>query len=189
MGTPLRKVHTENWDSFRESYHSTHSPLRVHKQEKEDDTKEREERAKKDRDTLGPHLASLTEHVRKLESENVRMRADLGVLKARDQSIQVLNEEKKEAEPQPEVHPYTQVLVPPMAVDEADTPTVEETAALAALRIDHAKLLEEYGVLQAELAGLRSSSPIYLFDSGKRQRYLDDSSFLRLEIRREVGLI
>ncbi|KAI3621079.1 mitotic spindle checkpoint protein mad1 [Moniliophthora roreri] len=195
MGTPLRKVHTENWDSFRESYHSTHSPLRLHKQEKEDDTKEREERVKKDRDMLGPHLASLTEHVRKLESENVRLRADLGVLKARDQSIQVLNEEKSSlqlrlARQEAEVNRLirevetlrstvsassspprrrgrtstagpssTSGAASPMVVDEADTPTVEETATLGTLRIEHAKLLEEYGILKAELAALRSSSP------------------------------
>ncbi|ESK87032.1 mitotic spindle checkpoint protein mad1 [Moniliophthora roreri MCA 2997] len=163
--------------------------------EKEDDTKEREERAKKDRDMLGPHLASLTEHVRKLESENVRLRADLGVLKARDQSIQVLNEEKSSlqlrlARQEAEVNRLirevetlrstasassspprrrgristagpssTSGAASPMVVDEADTPTVEETATLGTLRIEHAKLLEEYGILKAELAALRSSSP------------------------------
>ncbi|KAK7030485.1 coiled-coil domain-containing protein mad1 [Paramarasmius palmivorus] len=181
MSTPLREVHTQPWDSFRES-HIQHSASPKRESPSAEELKEKEERAKKDRETLGPHLASLTEHVRKLESENVRLRADVGVLRGRDQSIQVLNEEKASlqsrlARQEAEVNRLlreietmkstssTSASSPsirrrvssPMAVDEP-TPSVEETAALAALRLEHAKLLESYGLLKAELAALRSST-------------------------------
>ncbi|KAL0579820.1 coiled-coil domain-containing protein mad1 [Marasmius crinis-equi] len=126
-----------------------------------------------DAEALGPHLASLTNHLRKVESENVKLRAGLGVLRGKDESIQVLKEENtslqsriKRQEKEIEKLVKASTMSSPSLHSSSSRPTsspasprsVQETNELAKLRLEHANLLEKFGEVKAELTGLKNAA-------------------------------
>ncbi|KAL0569554.1 coiled-coil domain-containing protein mad1 [Marasmius crinis-equi] len=126
-----------------------------------------------DAEALGPHLASLTNHLRKVESENVKLRAELGVLRGKDESIQVLKEEntslqsrikrqEKEIEKLVKASTMSSPSLPSSSSRPTSSPTsprsVQETNELAKLRLEHANLLEKFGEVKAELTGLKNAA-------------------------------
>ncbi|KAJ8076191.1 coiled-coil domain-containing protein mad1 [Marasmius tenuissimus] len=121
-----------------------------------------------DAEALGPHLASLTNHLRKVESENVKLRAELGVLRGKDESVQVLKEENsslqsriKRQEKEIEKLVKASTISSPSLPSSSSTSSprsIRETNELAKLRLEHAELLEKFGQIKAELTGLRNAA-------------------------------
>ncbi|GAW01046.1 MAD-domain-containing protein [Lentinula edodes] len=128
---------------------------------------------------LTAELKRQATYLRQLESTNTRLNADVVVLKSdnailrdRNATVEVLKEEKRGST-------RSQILI--LQTDDVDAsvrvndslkdlphPTVKEISELAALRLEHAALLDQHGTTLSELAALRGEKEALLQQTSSR---------------------
>ncbi|KAJ3920830.1 MAD-domain-containing protein [Lentinula edodes] len=151
---------------------------------------------------LTAELKRQATYLRQLESTNTRLNADVVVLKSdnailrdRNATVEVLKEEKRGLESrlkmkEVEVEKLVREVVrrdhrsSSSKRSNLPHPTVKEISELAALRLEHAALLDQHGTTLSELAALRGEKEALLQQTSSRGNLaVPETSNLQIQLR------
>ena len=132
-----------------------------------------------DHHILAAELKQLTQHLRKLESDNTDLSAELVALRSSHQATEVLREqirslEAKAAHTDSLRQQLAQLQVPPPPLPPPPPSIPPDNQALASLRLEHTDLLDKHGSTLAALHALQNQHTHLQSQLASAQSHIDE---------------